>query len=96
MQYYVNEEGKSLVVDLREDSYDHRVRYEGVLECYTFLEKESYEDNLYHIYFKTESDWEDIQMLSTDLDDLVEEIDIEEIEAEYPETDYEDEDYLPF
>ena len=46
MNYYLNDEGRCLVVDLREESYDNKVRYEDVLDRYTYLEQESYEDDL--------------------------------------------------
>lgn len=90
MEYYFNEEGKCLVVDLREVNADDRYRFENVLDKYKFLEKESYEDNLYHIYLNTESDWEDMKALTIDLDDVDIEIFVEDVEDSLEDNDYED------
>ena len=90
MEYYFNEEGKCLVVDLREVDADERYRFENVLDKYKFLEKESYEDNLYHIYLNTESDWEDMKALTIDLDDVDIEIFVEYVEDSIEGNDYED------
>ena len=90
MEYYFNEEGKCLVVDLREVNADDRYRFENVLDKYKFLEKESYEDNLYHIYLNTESDWEDMKTLTIDLDDVDIEIFVEDVEDSLEDNDYED------
>lgn len=90
MEYYFNEEGKCLVVDLREVNADDRYRFENVLDKYKFLEKESYEDNLYHIYLNTESDWEDMKALTIDLDDVDIEIFVEDVEDSIEDNDYED------
>lgn len=85
MQYYFNEEGRCLVVDLREESYDNKVRYEDVLDRYTSLEQESYEDDLYHIYINDEGDWEEVKSLSIDLDEVSIELDVSELEYETDE-----------
>lgn len=80
MNYYWNEDGNCLVVDLRDCNESERTIYGEVLERYTFMTQESYEDNLYHIYvsqdpnFK-EKDEEDIYELQVKLDEAEEEID---------------------
>ena len=75
MQYYFNEEGRCLVVDLREEDSYRRESYEDILDKFKYLEQESYEDNLYHIYLNTEGDWESLKELTVELDSL--ELDIE-------------------
>lgn len=85
MNYYLNDEGRCLVVDLREESYDNKVRYEDVLDRYTSLEQESYEDDLYHIYINDEGDWEEVKSLSIDLDEVSIELDVSELEYETDE-----------
>lgn len=82
MNYYLNDEGRCLVVDLREESYDNKVRYEDVLDRYTYLEQESYEDDLYHIYINDEGDWEEVKALSIDLEEVLIELDVSELEYE--------------
>ena len=85
MNYYLNDEGRCLVVDLREESYDNKVRYEDLLDRYTSLEQESYEDDLYHIYINDEGDWEEVKSLSIDLDEVSIELDVSELEYETDE-----------
>ena len=82
MNYYLNDKGRCLVVDLREESYDNKVRYEDVLDRYTYLEQESYEDDLYHIYINDEGDWEEVKALSIDLEEVLIELDVSELEYE--------------
>lgn len=69
--YYLSNEAECLVVDLRDLSQEDRERYEKVLDNYQYLDKEIYEDHLYHIYIKTEGDWESAKDLSVELDELV-------------------------
>ena len=85
MNYSFNEDGRCLVVDLREVDADDLYRYEMALDRYPFLEQESYEDNLYHVYLKTEGDWEDIKSLTIELDDIMEDIEVSELERETDE-----------
>ena len=90
MQYYFNEEGRCLVVDLREEDSYRRESYEDILDKFKYLEQESYEDNLYHIYLNTEGDWESIKELTIDLDDMAVEHEISDIEDSIEDLDYED------
>jgi hypothetical protein len=68
--YYLSNETGCLVVDLRELSEEDRVRCEMILDDYPYLEQESYEDNLYHVYINTEGDWESVKELTVELDEL--------------------------
>lgn len=90
MEYYFNEEGKCLVVDLREEDPYRRESYENILDKFKYLEQESYEDNLYHIYMNTEGDWESLKELTIDLDYMAVEFDIADIENSIEDLDYVD------
>lgn len=92
MNYYLNDEGRCLVVDLRKESYDNKVRYEDVLDRYTSLEQESYEDDLYHIYIHDEGDWEEVKSLSIDLDEV--DLDIFVSDVEDSDIELDDEDFI--
>lgn len=91
MDYYFNEEGRCLVVDLREEEPHRRDCYTDILSKFDYLEQESYEDNLYHIYINcTEGDWESLKELTTHLDDMSVEFDICDIENSIEDLDYAD------
>lgn len=68
--YYLSNETGCLIIDLRNESLENRAKYEEILENYQYLDIESYEDNLYHVYVKTEGDWESAKELSVELDDV--------------------------
>ena len=83
MNYYLDNEASCIVVDLREVNSCDRYRYEEVLDKFRYLlDTESYEDNLYHLYIKTEGDWESSKELSVELDEMELALDIEWVENE--------------
>ena len=90
MQCYFNEEGRCLVVDLREEDSYRRSSYEDILDKFKYLEQESYEDNLYHIYLNCEGDWESFKELTIDLDNMEVEFEICDIENDIEDLDYAD------